>query len=430
MIRRDLIPRNLRPLLIEKMGYSPVILIHGPRQCGKTTLVQSVGEPRGYSYFTFDDVDTRAAAQSDPMGFVSELPDRAILDEIQFDPELFRAIKLSVDRHRVPGRFILTGSTNVLLVPDLADALTGRMETVRLHPLSQHEIERTQSLPFLKRLFEGKFQTRRVERLSSNLADRIVAGGYPEALKCPSDQSRYSWYRNYANSLIQRDILDLSKIQSSDAIPRLLTTVANLSGQLFNVATIASQFQMSRNTVRDYLILLERQFLIKRLPSWYSNRIKRMVKKPKIHISDTGLACTLLRMEPDSLLKNRSIFGQLLESFVVQELRRQASYSDQPYEFYHFRDRDGIEVDLVIELGSFELAGVEVKASATVASSDFKGLRKIKAAEGDRFKFGALLYDGEICASFGDRMYAVPIRMLWESSWEKHGFQGQKRGLG
>ncbi|MXW14619.1 MAG: ATP-binding protein [Rhodothermaceae bacterium] len=416
MLGRVLIPRNLQSLLVEKTGYSPVCLIHGPRQCGKTTLAQSVGEPLGYSYFTFDDPDTRVAAQSDPMGFVGELPERAILDEIQLAPELFRVIKLSVDRHRVPGRFILTGSTNMLFVPDLANALTGRMEIIRIHPLSQHEIEPSQSLPFLERLFAGNFQTRRVERLSNNLADRIVAGGYPEALKCPSNQSRYSWYRSYANSLIQRDILDLSKIQSSDTIPRLLTTVANLSGQLFNLATIASQFEMSRNTVRDYLILLERQFLIERLPPWFSNRMKRMVKKPKIHISDTGLACTLLRMEPDSLLKNRDMLGQLLESFVLQELRRQASYSGQPYEFYHYRDRDGFEVDLVIELGAFELAGVEVKASATVAGSDFKGLRKIKTAEDDRFKFGALLYDGEICASFGDGMYAVPIRMLWENS--------------
>ncbi len=415
MLGRVFIPRNLQSLLIEKTSYSPVCLIHGPRQCGKTTLAQSVGDSLRYSYFTFDDPDTRAAAQSDPMGFVSELPERAILDEIQLAPELFRVIKLSVDRHRAPGRFILTGSTNMLFVPDLANALTGRMEIIRLHPLSQHEIEQSQSLPFLERLFAGNFQTRRVERLSSNLADRIVAGGYPEALKCPLDQSRYSWYRSYANSLIQRDILDLSKIQSSDAIPKLLTTVANLSGQLFNLATIASQFQMSRNTIRDCLVLLERQFLIERLPPWYSNRMKRMVKKPKIHISDTGLACTLLRMEPDSLLKNRNMLGQLLESFIVQELSRQASYSDQPFEFYHYRDRDGTEVDLVIELGSLDLAGIEVKASATVADSDFKGLRKIKTAESERFKFGALLYDGEICASFGDGMYAVPIRMLWEN---------------
>ena len=391
-------------------------LIHGPRQSGKTTLARSVGKPLGYSYFTFDDPEIRAAAQSDPMGFISSCPERTILDEIQLVPDLFRVIKLSVDRHRVPGRFILTGSTNMLFVPDLIDALTGRMEIVYLHPLSQHEIEQTSTLPFLERLFAGDFKTLRVERLADNLADRIVAGGYPAVLKALSDEDRSSWHRIYANSLIQKDILDLARIRSSDIIPKLLTSVANMSGQLFNVTTVASKFKMSRNTVRDYLILLERQFLIERLSPWYSNRMKRLVKKPKIHIGDTGLACTLLRIDSHSLLKDRELLGQFLESFVVQELKRQASYSNKPYEFYYYRDRDDFEVDLVIELGAFELACVEAKASATIASSDFKGLRKIKAAEGDRFKFGALLYDGEVCASFGDGMYAVPIRMLWENS--------------
>jgi len=357
------------------------------------------------------------------MGFINNCPERTILDEIQIVPELFRVIKLSVDRHRVPGRFILTGSTNMLFVPDLIDALTGRMEIVHLYPLSQHEIEQKPTLPFLKRLFAGNFQTLQVERLGDDLADRIVTGGYPAVLQAISDEDRSSWYRIYANSLVQKDILNLARIQSSDIIPKLLTAVANLSGQLFNIANVASKFKVSRNTVRDYLILLERQFLIERLSPWYSNRMKRLIKKSKIHIGDTGLACTLLRIDSNSLLKNRELLGQFLESFVVQELKRQASYSGEPYEFYYYRDRDGSEVDLVIELGAFELAGIEVKASATVVSSDFKGLRKIKAAEGDRFKFGALLYDGETCASFGDGMYAVPIRMLWENSMQRKGVQ-------
>ena len=378
-------------------------------------MAQRVGNPLRYSYFTFDDPDARAAAQNDPLGFVSDIPNCAILDEVQLVPDLFCALKLSVDRHRIPGRFILTGSTNVLLVPKLADALAGRMQILRLHPFSQQEIERTQSSPFLERLFAGDFRTCRIDRLAGNLADRIVAGGYPAALSRPPGRRRSSWHRNYATSLIQKDVLELARIHSLEAVPRLLTIAANLSGQLFNVSTLASKLQMNRNTVRDYLTLLERQFLIERLLPWYSNRMSRLLKTPKIHIGDTGLACTLLGTGSDMLRKNRALLGQLLESFVFQELRRQASSSTEPYAFYHFRDRDGVEVDVIIERGAFELAGIEVKAAATVFNSDFKGLRKFKAAHRDRFTFGAVLYDGEICASFGDGLYAVPIRMLWEN---------------
>lgn len=260
----------------------------------------------------------------------------------------------------------------------------------------------------MERLFAGHFQTQRVERLEKNLADRIVAGGYPAAIKSPTDHSRISWYRSFNTSLIQKDVLDLSKIHSSDILPKILKSVAHLSGQLFNVSKIASQFKINRNTIRDYLTLLERQFLIDQLKPWHSNRMKRLVKKPKIHICDTGLACMLLGVESISLMKDKSLFGQLLETFIVQELKRQASYSNDPYEFYHFRDKDGVEVDLVIEIDSSELVGIEVKASATVVKSDFKGLRKLKAVEGSRFKFGAVLYDGEVL---------VMECMLFQSEW-------------
>ncbi|MDE2835572.1 MAG: ATP-binding protein [Bacteroidota bacterium] len=415
MTDRRFIPRRATRRLAESIADTPVTLIHGPRQCGKTTLAQTAGAPLGYTYYTFDDPDARAAAQSDPVGFVSDCHDRAILDEVQLVPDIFRMLKLSVDRHRKPGRFILTGSTNMLLVPNLADALTGRMEVVRLHPFSQQEIEQNDSVCFLDRLFAGNFQTRRVDRFAEELADRIVAGGYPAALALPPGPRRSSWFRNYAGSLVQKDVLELSRIRSLEVLPKLLSAAANLSGQLLNTSKLASQLQMNRNTIRDYLTLLERQFLIDLLPPWFNNRMRRLVKTPKIHVGDTGLAAALLRAGADSLRQNRALLGQLLESFVFQELKRQASSSHEPFDFYHFRDRDGLEVDLIIERGAFELAGIEIKAAATVFGSDFKGLRKIRAAHRDRFKFGAVLYDGEICGSFGDGMYAVPIRMLWEA---------------
>ena len=415
MQRDTLYPRCAEVVVKESLADSPVTLIHGPRQCGKTTLARMVGGPRGYTYLSFDDDVARSAAQSDPAGFAFELPERVILDEVQRVPTLFNGLKIAVDRNREPGRFILTGSTNVLLVPNLADSLAGRMQIVRLHPFSQGEIARGHTNSFLDSLFAGRFKTRQSERLSGNLAERIAIGGYPAALRRPAGRRRSAWYRDYVDLLVQRDVRDLAKVRSLEALPRLLELAATQTSRLFNLSKLASPFQLSRNTIRDYFTLLERLFLVERLPPWHSNRMSRLVKSPKIHMGDSGLACALLGVQPAGLMANRPLLGQMLESFVMQEVRRQASWLDQPHSFFHFRDRDKAEVDLVIERGALAVAGIEVKATATVTRSDFRGLRKLKAAAGTRFAAGVVLYDGETSASFGDSMYAVPIRALWES---------------
>ncbi len=414
MRESTLIPRHAATLLAESLEDSPVTLIHGPRQCGKTTLAQLVGKPLGYSYLTFDDPVARSAAQSDPLGFAASLSDRVVLDEVQRVPSLFSGIKLSVDRERIPGRFILTGSTNVLLVPNLADSLAGRMQTVRLHPLSQRELEQSTSATLVERLFSGGFGTSRSERLGTSLVERIAAGGYPAALVRPAGRRRSAWYRDYVDSLVQRDARDAARIRSLEALPRLLSVAAAQTAQLFNLSKLASPFQLSRNTIRDYFTLLERLFLVERLPPWHSNRVSRVVKAPRVHIGDSGLACNLLGARPAALLANREVLGQVLETFVFQELRRQADCLGDPYSFFHYRDRDGAEVDIVIEHGALEVAGVEIKAGATVFQSDFRGLRKLKAASGNRFACGAVLYDGETSASFGDGLYAIPLKTLWD----------------
>lgn len=410
-----LYPRYIRPRLAEALADTPVVLIHGPRQCGKTTLARMVGDAAGYAYVTFDDDAQVAAALADPVGFVADLPDKAVLDEVQRVPALFTAIKTAVDRHRAPGRFILTGSANVLLVPKLSDSLAGRMEVLRLHPLAQCELARAKPR-FLATLFAGGFKARFAERLGIvALAERIAAGGYPAALVRGSAARRTAWYRGYVETLVQRDVRDMARISALDALPRLLQIAAGQTARLANFSELAAPFQLSRPTIRDYVTLLERIFLLEELPPWHSNLLSRLIKSPKLHLCDTGLSAALLGVDADALRRDRTTLGRLLETFVFQELRRQAGWEGAPVNFFHFRDKDGAEVDMVLERGARELAGVEVKAAATVTAADFRGLRRLREAAGSRFTVGAVLYDGETSLPFGEGLYAVPIRSLWES---------------
>ncbi len=299
-------------------------------------------------------------------------------------------------------------------MPNLSDSLAGRMEILRLHPFSQGEIHGWTS-NFLDDLFSGSFLTSRSDRLGEDLVARITDGGYPAALARSTLRRRANWYRNFIETQIQRDVRDLARVSSLDVLPRLLSAAASQTARLYNLSDLAAPFQLSRPTIGGYINLLERLFLIERLPPWNSNRLSRLVKTPKLHLGDTGLGCALLGFNPDALAKDRSLFGQFLETFVFQELKRQAICQEQPLAFFHYRDKDQAEVDVVIERGGMEVAGVEVKAAATVLSSDFRGLRKLKKGIGSRFKAGVVLYDGEITSRFGDRLYAVPIRQLWEA---------------
>lgn len=413
MAANHLYHRFAEAALVETLTDTPAVLIHGPRQCGKTTLARRVGEARGYAYFSFDEDVTLAAARADPVGFVGELPDRVVLDEVQRAPAIFHALKSAVDRHRTPGRFLLTGSANVLLLPALAESLAGRLGLLRLHPLAQCELTAHEPR-FLDLLFDGGFKVRKFDRLGKELAERIAAGGYPAALARTTARRRVAWYRDYIETLVQRDVRHLARIASLDALPRLLALAAGQTARLVNISDLASPFQLSRPTIRDYVTLLEQVFLIDELPPWHSNRLSRLIKTPKLHIGDTGLACALLGIDAAGLWQDRALLGQLLETFVYQELRRHASWHDGGIRFSHYRDKDGAEVDLVLESGSGQIAGVEVKAAATVTTADFRGLRKLKEAARRKFTAGVVLYDGETSAGFGEGMHAIPIRTLWE----------------
>ncbi|MCD8503853.1 MAG: ATP-binding protein [Burkholderiaceae bacterium] len=411
-------PRFAEPRLAQALAYSPVVLVHGPRQCGKSTLAKMLGDRQGYGYLSFDNAVTRRSADEDPLGFVDDLPSRVILDEVQRVPALFTTLKSVVDRDRQPGRFLLTGSSNVLLVPKLSDSLAGRMAILRLHPFAQCELA-GQPSEFLDRLFEADFPVKTVPRLKEDLLERVVAGGYPPALERPAGPpahtTRDDWYRDYITSLVQRDVREISRIRSLDALPRLLRLAAARTGQLVNLLDLSTSFQQSRQTIGDYITLLEHIFLLERLPPWYNNHTSRLIKTPKLHLGDSGLACSLLGVDAQTLKSDRSQFGPLLETFVYQEIRRMASWHERHHEFFHYRDKDQAEVDIVIERGSNRIAGVEVKAAATVSAADFKGLKKLKTACGDRFAGGVVLYDGETSAGFGEGLYAIPLRWLWEA---------------
>ena len=397
--------RSIERRLGEALQDSPVVLIHGPRQCGKTTLAQYMCAPdfldweaerptsadprlgsdyspahQDYRYVSFDDPVARNSARDDPMGFVAALPERVVLDEVQRVPELFEAIKIAVDRRRVPGRFLLTGSSNVLLLPQLSESLAGRLQIVRLHPLAQAELARPPSSSdrqsgFLDALFGDGFPVSQSNRLGVLLLEKVVAGGFPPALSGPTARRKANWYRDYVETLIQRDLRDISRVRSLDILPKLVSAAASQTAQLFNLSDLASPFELTRPAISNYVTVLERLFVLERLPAWHNSRLKRLGKRPKCHLIDTGIAAALLGADAGSLETNRELLGRLLETFVFQELRRQATWFESPTDFSHLRTKDGVEVDIVIEQPSGTVAGVEVKASATVRSGDFAGLR-------------------------------------------------------
>lgn len=400
--------------LREALQDTPVVLVHGSRQCGKTTLAQTVGEELGYAYISLDDDNHLQSAKADPVGFVQSLPEHVILDEIQRAPELFTSIKASVDQNRQPGRFIMTGSANILLLPKLADSLAGRMEVLRLRPLARCEIAGKKPT-FLQRLFQADFtevaHAGGLSRLGESLADIICDGGYPAAIARSTERRRANWYRDYSTALIQRDIRDIANIRNLDSLPKLLALAASQTARLFNASDLAAPFAISRPTIREYLTLLEQIFLIEQLQPWHSNHLSRLIKTPKLHVVDTGLACALLGIRGQALWQDKPLLGQLLETFVYQELRKYADWHDEELFFYHYRDKDKVEVDIIIEQGR-QLAGIEIKAAATVTQGDFKGLYKLKDAAGKQFAAGVVLYDGGSILPFGERLFAIPLSIL------------------
>lgn len=423
--------RYIARQLVGALERSPVVYVHGPRQCGKSTLVQTLSTPvltdKGtelaqYEYISLDDSATRDFANFDPAGFIDQLPEFVILDEVQLAPTIFRAIKQVVDKRRRTGRFILTGSAQASLLGELSAALVGRLALVRMYPLAQSEVvKEVDQIDFssaygglLSSIMHGSSlqQNQRMKPLQEKLAEMIVSGGYPEAIQQTSDQTR-RWYLDYVNTVVERDVRELTTIRRLDAIPKLLLAAASQSATLFNLEQLGSSFSISRPTIQSFVTILERLFLVDFLPAWSSNEITRLVKSPKLFLADTGLACALLRLDSDALWRNRKTYGRLVESLVFHELRRQFSWLSDSVALYHYRDKDQVEVDFVVEFDDRSTVGIEVKSSRSVSSDDFKGLKKLACAT-SRFKLGIIFYDGEWTIEFEPHMYAIPLRRLFE----------------
>ena len=407
--------RNLRPQIRAALRDTPVVYLQGPRQAGKSTLAQAVRDD-GYDaeYFTLDDAATLAAAQSDPDGFIGALPDRVILDEVQRVPELFRAIKRSVDAKRKPGRFLLTGSAQALVLPKVSESLAGRMEVLTLWPFSQSEIGGRKE-GFVDACFARDFKPGKFTHTGwPPLTERIATGGYPEVLTRTDAARRQAWFGSYVTTILERDVRDLANVSGLRDLPRLLRLAASRAMGLLNFADLSRDAAMPQTTLQRYWALFEATFLVRSLPPWHANLGLRLVKTPKVLLGDTGLLCHLLGLDAARLQGDDLMTGAALECFVAGELTKQVSWSETRPGLFHYRTHTQHEVDFVLEDGRGRLVGIEVKKTASPASSDFKGLRHLAEQTGKRFLRGILLYTGASSVAFESNLHAVPVSSLWQ----------------
>ncbi|MBI3146201.1 MAG: ATP-binding protein [Pseudogulbenkiania sp.] len=405
-----LYPRLIEARVNEALTDTPVVLIAGPRQAGKTTLVRQMAD-KGLRYLTLDNELTLLAAKEDPVGMIRSL-DRAVIDEIQRAPQLLLAIKKTVDEDRRPGRFLLTGSANLMALPTVADSLAGRMETLTLLPLSQSEMHGT-AANWLDSAFAGHLPQVSTPLVGETLVEAVLRGGYPEAVSRATPRRRTTWARQYLDAIIQRDVRDVAGIDRLDQLPRFLRALAQVSGQMCNYTQLGGQVGLDHKTAARYVSVFEQMYLLKRVEVWARNRLNRVVKTPKVQFIDSGLLSTLIDLTPAMVEQDRSRFGNVLETFVYGELLKHATTADGDYQLLYYRDHDQFEVDVVVENTGGQLVGVEIKAAASVKESDLRGLKRLASTAGDQFKLGVILYDGTETLPLGDRLWAAPISTLW-----------------
>jgi len=406
-----MLKRRLGERVATALADTPVVLINGARQTGKSTLAAQI-QPDQAHQVTFDDVSELSLARLNPESYVSNLPKPVVLDEIQRIPDIFVSIKAAIDRHRKPGQFLLTGSANVLLLPNLSDSLAGRMEITTLWPLSQGEINQV-SETFLVNLLNGDIPNYTSNLNEKILAQKILTGGYPEVVMRKSFDRKSAWFQAYLTTIIQRDIQDLSNIDKMTDMPGLVALLATRAGNLLNFSELSRSSQIPVTSLKRYFTLLETIFQIYRLLPWTKNISKKFTKSPKVMFTDSGMLCHLLGQNEEKLIRSPKLYGQVLENFIVNELQKQASWMVNAPRFYHFRTSSGIEVDLILECGDGSLIAVEIKKSSQISKVDFKGLEYFSEMNKDKMKQGILFYCGKNTIHYKDNLYAVPVDAIW-----------------
>ncbi|MGE4425673.1 MAG: ATP-binding protein [Solirubrobacteraceae bacterium] len=411
----DLIPRLLRTKVVDALQDTRVVVLLGARQCGKSTLVEAIADnehPAGV--VSLDDAASRALAIDDPVGFVAGLRTPVVIDEVHRAPDILLEIKRQVDRDQAPGRFLLTCSANLLTTSTVADALTGRAEYLRLWPLGQSEIEGSPA-SLIPTLFAGRLP--RLDAQPTTIAayaERIVAGGFPAARR-RSPARRDAYFASYIDTVLQRDLGSIASVGDVGDVARTLRAIAADSAGQVVLDRIGTTLGISHPTIKSYVDLLETLFLVRRVPAWSDNRLTRVVRRPKTYVVDSGLLAHLLGADATRLSGDPGIRGSMLETFVAMEILRQADALDLPPRLHHYRDRDGREVDLVVERNDGSIVAIEVKATASPRGKDFSGLRYLRDRADDRFRSGILLYTGERTIAWGDRLAAVPVSALWSA---------------
>ncbi len=409
------VPRSVQPSLTAALDDTPVVVLNGPRQAGKSTLLAHLAAQRpSTALVTLDAAANLGAARADPEGFALTLHERldattVAIDEVQLAPDLFRAIKLAVDRDRRPGRFVLTGSTRLLSLPKLSDSLAGRMEVIDLWPFTQGELAGHHET-FVDAAFRGHLPRVTSDLDRRDLIERALCGGFPPALE-RAPRRRRSWLTSYVHAIVDRDLAALAALERLDQIPRIVALLAARTGGLVNLSDVARDAGIPVRTLDSYLTWLERVFLVHRLPGWSSNRTTRARRAPKIHLADSGVLGTYLDVDLEAT--GGSAVGPLLECFVAGEIRRQLAWSETDAELFHFRSQDGAEVDLVIEDRLGRLVGIEVKSSVGIDRRAFRGLRHLQERHPDRFVAGVVLHCGADTLPFGPDLLAMPLAALW-----------------
>lgn len=417
MVYMHKITRLIEPQVINALDAFPVVFIAGPRQSGKTTLVQKIiKQHTSAQYITFDDLQMRSAAQYDPDAFLKNFQGPVVLDEIQMVPELFRPLKIIVDENRKRkeggrGQFLLTGSASVMALPQLSDALVGRMSIHTLLPFSVREIFPHNNATFIDRLFSSDWPSKTLSE--KNIIDTIFQASFPELLTLQDNHLRYDWCNSYLNTLLQRDVRALMEIEKITAIPDLLRLFAARTGGLINEAALSRDTGLNHITVKRYRNLLDSLFLTLSVPAWSKNIGKRLIKSPKIYLSDVNLLGYLLNTDLQNFSQLSAMQrGQLIENFVAIELNKQITFSHVRAQLYHYRSASQQEVDFIIEGPGQCVVGIEVKAKNKAEQNDFRHLMSLQAELNNKFHAGFVVYMGSDVVPFGKNCWAVPLAAL------------------